>query len=103
MQDSASGSRGHQSKPELKDLTGALNNMADKWMRLGIRLGIQKETLDTIEADHHHNSQNCLIEMLNTWLRRQVNPPPSWANIVDAVEFLGDKQLGKELRKEYHD
>ena len=80
---------------------GGLNNIADKWMRLGICLGIQKGTLDTIAGNCHHNAQNCLAEMLNTWLRQQVDPPPSWVNIVDAVESLGDKQLGKELRKKY--
>ena len=93
-------SRGHPSKLELKDLTGALNNMADKWMRLGIRLGIPKSTLDTIAGNCHHNAQNCLAEMLNTWLQQQVDPP-SWANIVDAVESLGDNQLGRELREKY--
>ena len=82
-------------------MTGALNNMADKWMRLGIHLGIPKEMLDTIAVNCYHNAQNCLVEMLNTWLRQQVDPPPSWVNIVDAVESLGDKQLGKELRMKY--
>ena len=75
--------------------------MADKWMRLGICLGIQKGMLDTIAENCPHNAQNCLAEMLNTWLQQQVDPPPSWVNIVDAVESLGDKQLGKELKKKY--
>ena len=105
-QDHASGSRSREhptilGKPELKDLTGALNKVASEWKRLGVHLGIPTETLDTIAADHPHKSQNCLLEMLKEWLKQQVDPPPSWVNIVDAVESLEDKQLGKELRKKY--
>ena len=102
MQDSASGSKEHPaipSKPELKDLTDALNKVASEWKRLGVRLKIPVTTLDTIAADHSHKSQDCLLEMLKEWLKQQVDPPPSWAVIIDAVEYLGDKQLGKELRE----
>ena len=38
--------------------------------------------------------------MLETWLER-VDPPATWAAIIDAVEFLGEEQLGKELREKY--
>ena len=68
---------------------------------MGILLGIPKGTLDTIAADHPQNSQNCLSVMLNTWLQLQVDPPPSWADIINIIESFGDKQLGKELRKKY--
>ena len=102
--DHASGPRGHTTitgKPELKDLTGALNKVACEWKRLGVRLKIPVTTLDTIAADHSHKSQDCLLEMLREWLKQQVDPPPSWANIVDAVESLEDMQLGRELREKY--
>ena len=106
MQDQASGSRSHEHptipcKPELKDLTGVLNKVASDWKRLGVHLGIPTETLDTIAADHPYKSQDSLLEMLKEWLKQQVNPPPSWAIIIDAVESLEDKQLGKELREKY--
>ena len=103
MQDSASGSKEHPaipSKPELKDLTDALNKVASEWKRLGVRLRIPAGTLDNIAADCPHKSQDCLLEMLKEWLKQQVDPP-SWAVIIDAVEYLGDKQLGKELREKY--
>ena len=88
-------------KPELKDLTGALDKVADKWKRLGVHLGIPVTTLDTIAADHPHKSQDCLLEMLKEWLKQQVNPPSTWGNIIDAVERLGDMQLGRELIQQY--
>ena len=38
--------------------------------------------------------------MLETWLK-QVDPPPTWAAIIEAVEFLGEEQLGIELKEKY--
>ena len=38
--------------------------------------------------------------MLEVWLKR-VDPPPTWLAIIEAVEFLGEQQLGRELRIKY--
>ena len=103
MQDSTSGSKEHPtipSKPELKDLTSALNKVASEWKRLGVNLKIPDGTLNNIAADHPHKAEDCLLETLQEWLKRQ-DIPPSWANIVDAVELLGYKQLGSELKEKY--
>ena len=68
---------------------------------IGVNLEIPEGTLNTIAADYPHKSEDCLLEMLKEWLKQQVDPPPSWTVIIDAVEYLGDKQLGKELREKY--
>ena len=103
VQDSPSGSKEHPTipdKPELKDLTGALNKVASEWKRLGVNLEIPEGMLNNIAADYPHKSEDCLLEMLKEWLKRQ-DAPPSWATIVDAVESLGYKQLGSELKEKY--
>ena len=74
--------------------------MADQWMTLGVQLGIPKSELNSIEATYLNNPKRCLLEMLEEWLKQQVDPP-SWTDVVNAVEFLGDNQLGKELREKY--
>ena len=88
-------------KPELKDLTGALNKVAHRWMELGIYLQISKPRLNSIETNFQRNPERCLVEMLDIWLQQQVDPPPRWGNIIDAVEYLEDRQLGRELRQRY--
>ena len=91
-----------RNKPELKDLMDALyNQVADIWMILGIQLGISHGTLRSIEVNCLRNPQKCLLEMLQMWLQ-QVDPPPTWAAVIDAVEFIGQEQLGRELRQRYH-
>ena len=60
-----------------------------------------KGTLACIEASFL-DPRKCLLEMLEEWLKR-VHPPPTWAAIIESVNFLGEKQLGNELRRKYHD
>ena len=89
------------SKPQLKDLMDALyHKVADKWRMIGILLEIPKGKLEAIAKKYHHDSHNCLVEMLETWLER-VDPPTTSVAIIEAVEFLGEEQLGKELREKY--
>ena len=74
--------------------------VADKWKMIGILLNIPIGKLVAIAEIQRGDPHMCLVEVLETWLE-QVDPPPSWAAIIEAVEFLGEEQLGKELRKKY--
>ena len=88
-------------KPVLKDLTDALyHKVADKWKVVGIFLKISRGALSGIAEKYRQDPQDCLVEMLGIWLER-VYPPPTWTAIIEAVEFLGEGQLGKELRDKY--
>ena len=88
-------------KPQLKELMDALyHKVADKWKMIGVRLDIPMGKLAGIAEKFQRDPHICLVEMLETWLER-VSPPATWAAIIDAVEFLGEEQLGKELREKY--
>lgn len=92
----------HSATPKLEDLLDALQHkVAHKWKRLGVFLNIPTGRLDNIEADHH-NTQDCLQEMLKVWLNR-VHPPPTWASIINALDSdaVEEQRLAKELREQY--
>ena len=87
--------------PDMNDLTGALHyTVADKWEHIGIYLHLPMAALKTIAAEHQHDPHKCLIGMLGVWLKR-VDPPPIWTAIIEAVEFLGEEQLARQLREKY--
>ena len=89
------------SKPQLKDLLDVLyHKVADKWKMIGVLLEIPKGKLASIAEKCRGDPHSCLVTMLETWLKR-VDPPATWAAIIEAVEFLGEEQLGKELREKY--
>ena len=89
------------SKPVLKELTNALyHKVANKWKVIGVLLEIPKGTLSGIGEKCRDDPQSCLVEMFGMWLE-QTYPPPTWTAIIEAVEFLEEKRLGKELRDKY--
>jgi len=88
------------SKPRLKDLMDLYNKVADKWNVIGILVEIPWGTREAIAVKCQCDPHKCLLEMLETWLKR-IHPPASWVTIIEAVEFLGENQLGRELRDKY--
>ena len=88
-------------KPEMKDLMDALyHTVADKWEHIGIYLHLHMATLKAISDKQQHDPHKCLLEMLGAWLKR-LHPPATWSAIIEAVEFLGEEQLGGQLREQY--
>ena len=76
------------------------HQVAEKWKKIGICFRIPKENWQASQGHYQHDPHRCLVKMLETWLER-VDPPTTWATIIEAVEFLGEEQLGKELRENY--
>ena len=76
------------------------HKVADEWKTIGILLKIPKAKLEAIAEIQQGDPHMCLVEMLETWLE-QVDPPATWTAIIEAVQFLGEEQLGKELRDKY--
>ena len=68
-----------------------------KWQNIGIFLEVDPHRLESIKTAEHHDTQNCLREMLQIWLKK-INPSPSWSAITDALEYLGEEQLAHDLR-----
>jgi hypothetical protein len=87
-------------KPKLKDLLGELYDKASEWMNIGVFLDIDTGRLDNVKAENH-TVKDCLREMLKIWLNK-ISCIPSWAEIADAIELLGDQSLADQLRTKYH-
>ena len=73
---------------------------ADKWEDIGILIGVDSRTLDTLKATYRDACQSCLKEMLKVWLKI-TQPPPTWSTIVEALSDLGDEQLAVYLKQKY--
>ena len=74
--------------------------VADKWELIGVYLHLSMATLKAIAAECQHDPHKCLIGMLEVWLKR-LDPPPTWFTIIEAVKFLGEEQLARELKEKY--
>ena len=87
-------------KPPLKVLMRELRASAADWEDIGVELEVDDGILKQIKADNHGDSNGCLRELFRKWLSR-ADPQPSWANIVEAVNGIGDEQLANNLRTKY--
>jgi len=81
-------------------MSALYHKVAHKWEVIGVHLEIPSETQAVIAEKCQHDPQRCLINMLEVWLKRS-HPPASWATIIEAVEFLGEEQLGRHLRDKH--
>ena len=80
----------------LKEL---LSKVSADWEDIGLALELKEGQLSAIRSDHHE-SNKCFREMLKLWLK-QIEPPPTWSAIIEAVRILQYESLAEELRKKY--
>ena len=76
------------------------NTVASEWNPIGTLLGISEGELNTIAEREHGNPQKSFMAMLRVWLH-QTNPPASWPDIAEAVEFTGKPDIAQQIRQKY--
>ena len=91
-----------QVKPELREILKELysTKAADKWEDIGTMLGIKTSDLDAIKSAGNQTPQSCLRKMLKLYLQKD-SPSPSWAAIVEALEFVGEESLAAQVKAKY--
>lgn len=82
-------------KPKLSKVFRKLLPISKHWKNIGTLLDLPSGTLEGLAVDEP-DVQSQLRAMLNEWLK-QVNPPPTWSQLADAVEPF-DKAKAGELR-----
>ena len=71
--------------------------VAKHWHNIGVMLGIDPErTLERIEADYPGDCQQCVREMIKSWLK-QVDHRPNWKDLADAVHDI-NPSLAKQIK-----
>ena len=79
--------KNQQTKPKLSTCLKLLLPEAKHWHNIGSLLEVSETTLEQIEADYPGDCQQCVREMIKSWLK-QVDPPPSWRDLTEAVQII---------------
>ncbi|XP_019857465.1 PREDICTED: uncharacterized protein LOC109585783 [Amphimedon queenslandica] len=86
----------------INDLDGVLQLLKDcdfsdkEWMTLGLKLGLTKSTLDSIEANHSKDVHRCLMECLSKWLQKADEAvSPTYNSLLTAAHFLAEATAEK--------
>ena len=85
---------------DLGQVLEELQDVRDRWYRLGLQLKVRPETLDTIR-EQFSDSTHRLLEVLRVWLITNGNA--SWMALTDAVRSrsVGASQLAANLEAKY--
>ena len=71
------------------------------WYELGLRLGLNKNTLDVIEKNHPRDVSRCMTECLSQWLSRADNVDSRGGanldSLSDALRFMNETAVAEKL------
>ena len=70
-----------------------------KWYVLGLQLGIDDTELDVIEENNPKDNDACKRKMFKAWLR--ITPSPSYQQLVEALQTVGEIREADRLCKKY--
>ena len=88
-------------KPSLKNILKVLKNtVSTEWENIGIQLDVEDGQLKQIKSNNPGDSKACLRDMLRTWLTR-VCPPPSWSQLVEALEIESYEDIASRIKTKY--
>ena len=70
-----------------------------KWDALGFHLGLSTSDIREIERDHRGDTVRQRMEMLDKWLKKELNP--TWIKVIDALNKMSENSLASLLRNAY--
>ncbi len=73
-----------------------------RWQLISIELGLSIAHLYTLQADYGYGNEQCLTEMVRTWLRRS-DPRPTWESLIDALRSptVSEARLAAKIEEKY--
>ena len=93
------GAKLQETKPTLRDLTGALKEVAD-WETLGVRLGVSASKSDEIARNRSYRDPHlCKKDLLNHWLENDADP--TWEKVAIALEEMDMRNAARKIRTAY--
>lgn len=84
--------------PVLLKMLYPLNN---KWKAIGKELGLSADIMMQIEKRHNPHDDNCLVNVLDKWLKNDAEP--TWTTIYSVVNSrqVGGSRIAQKILEEY--
>ena len=74
------------------------SHINSKWYQFGLAIGIPKEILDNCLS---YPSEQCVIEVLDYWLRVQKDGKPTWKTVAEGLRAIGHNSLADGILNVY--
>ena len=90
----------HSDIDKLVNVMNALKRV-NNWHYLGLQLGLVYPTLEKIRTDNNREVEQCKINMIAAWLKRQDNVlqvgVPSWSVLQTALRNIGENDVADQI------
>ena len=73
-----------------------------KWYDIGLRLGVDYGTLESIKHQYPQDMSTSMREMLARWLKR-IDPLATWETLATVLQsrIIGEATLAQQLKSKY--
>ena len=86
----------------LDNLLIQLKQVNSMWRELGDALGLPPSILDDISGQYQSDPQQCMVEMLDSWLMRHMHQgSPTWWEVAKALRQITRSDLADALETVY--
>ena len=91
----------HAGIDDLFPVLQAIVDVSEKWLMLGLALGLKQPTLDRIKTDNGISDLR-KYEMMKEWLKGTDGCRPSWAELIKALKegIVGHGSIADMIKKE---
>ena len=89
------------SKPALPDLMSKVAaKTPDKWMQIGVQLGIDVNQLNAIESKRRTDTNSIFIDVFSAWEKQHGNMPYTWSTVINVLKSpaVGENALAQTLQ-----
>ena len=81
-----------------RELTHELSAISDQWFELGQHLNVPMPTMKKIQCKTVR-LERCQAMLFEYWVKNETKP--TWQNVVDALEAIGEVELASRLTQKY--
>ena len=81
---------------DMESVLGAITEIVGEWRRLGLRLKIQPEHIETI-----HHEQHTIFDKKIAMIQKWMSGRPTWSVLVEALFDMDMRNKAKETSQQY--
>ena len=82
---------------QLKTLIIRTKSVVNKWIELGMALGVPIEKLERINDKHRDNPFNGLVRVYRYWLADKNSLMPTWRKLINALYEIDEYSLAASV------
>ena len=88
---------------DLPEIVNELFGARSKWYFIGLQLGLEASTLDSIRKDYRESTDNCFCQVIIVWLKSSSHATKTWSTLADVLkrQCIGFEELAAKIEEKF--